>query len=287
MVKTARHRTPDRNRQFPPKIETPAPQNAQKSKTDEKPPDEHLLETKIKFELIGCIIWILGHGIHQIQTGRVEHSAVYKLCAIPVLMSTFINSLAKLDIYLHNCAKNQVSRPASTISVVLPTMFLLHKLDPSNFLQNLLIPNSICCSLLIFLPKVFTIGEAYMLSAFPVIYQVSSIKNPDFNKNSIPSSIISLIFAIILAIIFHKSTMKLKMIKMKNGKFKKSKTEKIQFPVFSLIILGLTLCFSFLDLTQFTISSLSLACQIEMGHRGVLHARWSLKVHRGGWYLLF
>ena len=27
--------------------------------------------------------------------------------------------------------------------------------------------------------------------------------------------------------------------------------------------------------------------ELELGHRGVLHARCSLKVHRGGWYLLF
>ena len=30
-------------------------------------------------------------------------------------------------------------------------------------------------------------------------------------------------------------------------------------------------------------SSGDTAFTLEMGHRGVLHARWSLKVHRGGW----
>ena len=40
------------------------------------------IESIIKYELIGCIIWILGHGIHQIQTGRADHSAVYSLCVM-------------------------------------------------------------------------------------------------------------------------------------------------------------------------------------------------------------
>lgn len=196
-------------------------------------------------------------------------------------MSTFISSLIKLDIYLHTCAKFQVSRPSSTISVVLPTLFLLHKLQPSStfFLQSLLVLNSACCTLLIFLPKVFTIGEAYILSSFTMIYQVSStqiVQNlskssnlQNFNQNSIipstvPSTIISLIFAIIIAIMFHKSTMNVKVNPkiIQNKSFSSKFNKKIlKLPVLSLIILGLGFSFSCLDLTQFAIASMFLAYQ--------------------------
>ena len=96
MAKTARHRIPDRNpRKVPPKIEIVKPRNNEKStknseKDENSTPDDHFLESKIKFELIGCITWILAQGIHQIQTGQAEQAAVYKLCAIKGLSNRLI-----------------------------------------------------------------------------------------------------------------------------------------------------------------------------------------------------
>ena len=64
------------------KTQLPKPKIVKKpSATDENLSKEDI-ESIIKYELIGCIIWILGHGIHQIQTGRADHSAVYSLCVI-------------------------------------------------------------------------------------------------------------------------------------------------------------------------------------------------------------
>lgn len=128
--------------------------------------------TLIYYELIGCVIWLIGYGAYQRQLG--SYSSVYSLCFIPVVLAVFIDKATEIDAYVYYRSRNVTSRPSSTIAIQLPLLYLLTSaLPPSDLSLVLLYTNALACIFLVLLPKVFTLGEA-LVSAALLCFSIQS-----------------------------------------------------------------------------------------------------------------
>ena len=79
----------------------------------------------IHYELISTIIWLLGYGVHQLSTNK--ESNLYSLAFLPVVIAVFLRYFVKLEENIHNAVEKYWSKPASTISIILPVLFILQQ----------------------------------------------------------------------------------------------------------------------------------------------------------------